>query len=333
MSAANDAAIDDRYLLQTFLATTPDHVYFKDAESRFTQISLSLAHWLGAETEADVLGLSDSDFFAPEHARAAREDEVRVMSTGDSIIDLEEPELWPDGRVTWVSSTKVPLYSREGQVIGIFGLSRDITARKLAEQQAREQAEELERLTRKFEELAIHDPLTGLYNRRGVDLMGCRAIARARHDGCGACVLFIDVDALKSINDGLGHTTGDRVLVEVAGVLRATLRATDIIGRIGGDEFTAVLAGRSAPEAEQLRVRLERAMQSPPHVDCPVSVSIGIATLMCDGAETLDELIDSADRAMYAVKRQRAADRSCGRVTRGPRRELPRSSRGKTSQG
>ena len=210
---------------------------------------------MGVETESDCLGLTDFDFFAPEHAQAARQDELRVMRTGEAIVDLEEREVWPDGRITWVSTTKVPLYSRDGRVIGIFGLSRDITARKLAEQKAAEQAQQLEDLTRELEQLAIHDPLTGLYNRRGIDLMGGRAVARAVRDGSDACVLFIDVDGLKAINDGFGHAAGDRVLVGVAAVLRDAVRATDIVGRIGGDEFAAVLPGQSAAHAQELCAR------------------------------------------------------------------------------
>jgi diguanylate cyclase (GGDEF)-like protein/PAS domain S-box-containing protein len=309
-AASGNAAIDEGYLLQTFLANTPDHVYFKDAESRFTQISSSLGRWIGVEVETNALGLTDFDFFADEHACAAREDELRVMRTGEAIVDLEEREVFPDGRITWVSTTKVPLYSRDGRMIGIFGLSRDITARKLAEERAREQAQELERLTRELEELAIHDALTGLYNRRGVELMGRRAVTRASHDGNDACALFIDVDGLKSLNDGLGHTAGDRVLIHVANVLRDAVRATDIVGRIGGDEFTVVLAGQSAHDAEELRERIELAMQRLPSAENPVSVSIGIATRHRDAAETLDDLIDAADRSMYAVKRQRAITRA-----------------------
>lgn len=304
--------MDGRYLLESFLANTPDHVYFKDAEGRFTQISRSLARWLGAASEVDALGLTDFDFFAEEHAAKARADEVRVMETGEAIVDLEEREVWPDGRTTWMSTTKVPLYSREGKVLGIFGLSRNITSRKLAEERAREQARELERLTKELEELAIHDPLTGLYNRRGVDAMGCRAVTRAQRDGQDACVLFIDFDGLKAINDRLGHSAGDRVLVEVARVLRDTVRSSDIVGRIGGDEFTVILAGRSAIDAEELRDRLESAISKLTLEDTPVSVSIGVASAPGDaaGPHTLDGLIDAADRAMYEVKRLRSSTRT-----------------------
>jgi diguanylate cyclase (GGDEF)-like protein len=263
---------------------------------------------MGVEHEADALGRTDFDFFAEAHASAARADELEVMKTGKPIVDLVEREVWPDGRVTWVSTTKVPLRSQQGAVIGIFGLSRDITARKLAEEQAHDQAVELERLTREFEQLAIHDPLTGLYNRRGVDRMGGRALGRAGHE---ACVLFIDVDGLKEVNDSQGHAAGDRLLIEVAKVLRDAVRATDIVGRIGGDEFTIVLTGQPVPDPEALRTRLESAAASLPSGGRPVSLSVGIATAASSGADaTLDDLIDAADRAMYEVKRHRGRGRS-----------------------
>jgi diguanylate cyclase (GGDEF)-like protein/PAS domain S-box-containing protein len=308
--AAREASrVDEPYLLATFLANTPDHVYFKDADSRFTRISRSLVRWMGVETEADCLGRTDFDFFALEHATAAREDELRVMRTGEPIVDLEEQEAWPDGRVTWVSTTKVPLYSREGKVIGIFGLSRDITARKLAEARAREQAEQLERLTRELEELAIHDPLTGLYNRRGIDLMGGRAMSRALMDGADVSVLFIDVDGLKAINDSLGHAAGDCALAAVSAAVTGAVRAGDIVGRIGGDEFAVVVPGQSAAEAQELRLRVEHAIETAPFVGDPVAVSVGIATMREDNVQSLDGLIDVADRAMYEVKRLRAKRR------------------------
>jgi diguanylate cyclase (GGDEF)-like protein len=119
-------------------------------------------------------------------------------------------------------------------------------------------------------------------------------------------VLFIDVDRLKAVNDSRGHAAGDRLLVDVAKVLRDAVRAADIVGRIGGDEFTVVLTGDPVPDPEALRARLESAMADLPSADRLVSVSIGIATAKAGDAQlTLDELIAAADRAMYDVKRRR----------------------------
>jgi diguanylate cyclase (GGDEF)-like protein/PAS domain S-box-containing protein len=303
--APAEAQMDAGYLLETFLENTPDHVYFKDLEGRFTRISVSLARWLGVDDMAQALGRSDVDFFAASHAESARAAELEVMRTGEPIVGLEERELWHDGRVSWVSTTKVPLRARSGEVMGIFGLARDITARKLAEQHTQQQAAELERLAAQLEQLTLHDQLTGLSNLRGLELLGGAAVDRAARDGSELCVLFIDLDGLKAINDGSGHAAGDAALVAAAGVLRGALRRTDVIARIGGDEFGAVLVGTAAAEADVLCDRVRQGMKQHAPGEHSLSVSIGVAAARAGEGDTLDELLATADDAMYAGRRRR----------------------------
>ena len=302
---AAGAEMDAAYLLETFLENTPDHVYFKDLEGRFTRISVALVRWLGVENMAQAIGRSDIDFFAASHAEPARAAELEVMRTGEPIIGLEERELWHDGRVSWVSTTKVPLRARSGEVLGIFGLARDITARKLAEEHTQRQAAELERLAAQLEQLTLHDELTGLYNLRGLELLGAGAVDRAARDGVELCVLFIDLDGLKAINDGFGHAAGDAALVAAAEVLRTVLRRTDIVARIGGDEFGAVLVGTSAAEADLLCERVREGMKQHAPGEHSLSVSIGVATAQPGEGDTLDELIAAADDDMYTGRRRR----------------------------
>jgi diguanylate cyclase (GGDEF)-like protein/PAS domain S-box-containing protein len=297
--------VDADYLLETFLANTPDHMYIKDVDGRFTQLSASLARWMGVERPEDALGLTDFDFFAPAHAEPARAAELEIMRTGEPVVGLEEREVWQDGRVTWVSTTKVPLRTRDQRMIGIFGLSRDITARKLAEEHAQKQAEQLELLAAQLEQLTLEDSLTGLYNRRGLDLLGGSAVDRAARDGSALCVLFMDLDGLKSINDGFGHAAGDAALVTAAAILRDTVRATDIVGRIGGDEFAAVLVGVTVAEAEILTSRVRHAARMRAPGEHPLTVSIGVAALVSGVVDTLDDLIAAADSAMYDGRRRR----------------------------
>ena len=247
----------------------------------------------------------DADFFAPAHAEPARAAELEIMRTGEPIVGLEEREVWPDGRVTWVSTTKVPLRTRDQQMIGIFGLSRDITARKLAEERAQTQAGQLERLAAQLEQLTLEDSLTGLYNRRGLDLLGGSAVNRAARDGSSLCVLFMDVDGLKAINDGFGHAAGDIALVTAAGILSDAVRKTDVVGRIGGDEFAAVLVGAAEGEAKLLTSRIRHAASMRAPGAHPLTVSIGIAALEAGELETLDDLIAAADSAMYTGRRRR----------------------------
>jgi diguanylate cyclase (GGDEF)-like protein/PAS domain S-box-containing protein len=297
--------MDPGYLLETFLENTPDHVYFKDMDGRFTLISAALGRWFGLDDVQDALGRTDDDFFAASHAQPARAAELELMRTGEPIVGLEEREVSSDGRVSWVSTTKVPLCTRAGEVIGIFGISRDITQRKLAEQKTLRQAAELERLAARLEELTLHDELTGLYNLRGLELLGGGALDRSKRDGSALCVLFMDLDGLKAINDGFGHAAGDNALVVAAGVLRDALRQTDVVARIGGDEFAAVLVGTSAAEAGVVRERVRRGTQAHSPEAHSLSVSIGLAMVGPSDAGTLNDLIAAADDDMYDGRRRR----------------------------
>ena len=121
------------YLLDALLESTPDHIYFKDLDSRFIQISRSLSQWMGLSHPTEATGRSDFDFFGQEHAQPAYEDEQQIIQTGEPLVGFEEKETWPDGHETWVSTSKMPLRDRAGEIVGTFGISRDITERKLAE--------------------------------------------------------------------------------------------------------------------------------------------------------------------------------------------------------
>ncbi len=123
----------ERTLLETFFATTSDNVYFKDLEGHFIKVSNSQARWLGRESASELVGLSDFDFFGADHAERALADEREIVRSGKPIIDFEEKDAWKDGHIAWVSTTKMPLSDESGTVIGTFGISRDITKRKLAE--------------------------------------------------------------------------------------------------------------------------------------------------------------------------------------------------------
>jgi PAS domain S-box-containing protein len=111
----------------------PDHLYFKDAESRFLLVSRSLSEKFGVDDPSEVIGKTDFDFFNRAHAQDAFADEQELLQTGAPVIGKEEKEVYPDGRAKWVSTTKLCLRDRNGKAIGTFGMSRDITANKEAE--------------------------------------------------------------------------------------------------------------------------------------------------------------------------------------------------------
>ena len=125
-------------LLRAFLDTIPEHIYFKDLKSRFLAVSHTKATRDGLTPEQQV-GKTDFDFFAEEHARRAFEDEQEIISTGKPLLDKLEKEVWPGGQVTWVLTSKLPLRDARGEIIGTFGISKDVT-KSVETQKALEEA-------------------------------------------------------------------------------------------------------------------------------------------------------------------------------------------------
>ncbi|MGA3286088.1 MAG: PAS domain S-box protein, partial [Bacteroidota bacterium] len=130
-----EALLQEQYLMNMLMDNVPDHIYFKDTDSRFIRINKDHAKKFGLSNPTQATGKTDFDFFTEEHARPAFEDEQTIIRTGKPIVGIEEKETWPDGQETWVSTTKMPLRDKEGNIIGTFGISRDITERKRAEEQ------------------------------------------------------------------------------------------------------------------------------------------------------------------------------------------------------
>ena len=156
----------------------------------------------------------------------------------------------------------------------------------------------------RLRKLAVTDPLTGLCNRRYFGQRFVQELARAQRYRTPLSLLIVDLDWLKTINDGGGHAAGDRAIKAVAATLEQNLRTTDIAARYAGDEFVALLPQTQAAEALELAKRVNahvRQWQCGPHQG-PLSVSIGVADLAGAGGETLEDLFDAADNALYAAK-------------------------------
>jgi len=137
--------------LQAILDEMPMNIYFKDLESRFIMLSKANIKFLGGKTLDDIKGKTDRDFFHEVHANAARKDEEYIISTGKSITK-EEKEVHKDNSVTYVLTTKSPLRDKDGNIIGTYGISRDITDIKLAEEKTNQMNDELAEKNRKLQE-------------------------------------------------------------------------------------------------------------------------------------------------------------------------------------
>ena len=281
----------DRDFLSAFLEHIPDHVYFKDHNSRFLRINRALANSFGLSNPAEATAKADSDMFTPEHASRALEDERRIIETGRGITGMEEKETWPDGHESWVLTTKVPLKDRHGRIRGTMGISRDITDRKQAELRIRY--------------MALHDALTGLPNRSLLEDLLAHAIALAARNGKRVAVLMLDLDRFKSVNDSFGHHIGDRLLEAVAVRLRNCLRESDIVARLGGDEFVIGLPlVENDQDIEHVASKALSTLTASFEIEghgIQIGASIGICEYPSDGENPRD-LLQAADTAMYEAK-------------------------------
>jgi len=161
-------------------------------------------------------------------------------------------------------------------------------------------------LLKRAEALSVTDDLTSLYNSRYLNQVLRRETKRASRSGRPLSLLFIDLDGFKAVNDTHGHLFGSRALVEAAAVIRSSARETDVVARFGGDEFALILPDTGGEGAfavgERIRDRIAaHIFLSEDRLDIHLTASVGVATLP-DVAASAEELMQAADKAMYAVK-------------------------------
>jgi two-component system cell cycle response regulator len=175
--------------------------------------------------------------------------------------------------------------------------------------QTLDRTDQLKRLLGLLCKLSVRDPLTGLFNRRHFDHRLHQELQRARRDGRPCSVMLVDLDNFKTVNDSEGHDAGDQVLRCVSHVLRSSLRATDEIARIGGDEFAVVLPNTDFENAMQVvgkrlidRTESCRQELAETGLDVSVSVSIGMTTFYAANPITPAEVLKKADEALYMAK-------------------------------
>ena len=284
---------DAPFLLETLMDSVLDAIYFKDLQSRFTRVNRYQAARFGLASPALAVGRTDFDFFTDEHAAQALRDEQEIIRTGQALVNVEEKETLANGEFRWVSTTKLPLRDRQGDIVGTFGISRDITERKKAGEQLQHQA--------------FYDPLTDLPNRALFLDRLQHLFHRARRSlgNPRFAVLYLDLDRFKAINDSLGHPVGDEVLTATARRLERCIRPGDTLARLGGDEFTILLDDvRSEADATGVAERIHEELAAALEVrgaEVFTSVSAGIA-LSSAGYECPEDMLRDADTAMYRAK-------------------------------
>lgn len=291
-SADRKRAQYEQDLMIDLMVNVPDQIYFKDRNLNFFRINPSLAKRYGVDDPEKLIGQSGADFYAPQYAEKMANEEQKILSTGQGVFNQLCHEKWADGKETWSLSTKFPLKNPDGEIIGIYGISHDITTIKEHEQQIWKQAN--------------FDPLTGLANKNQLSQQWEHAQFRASMAKSNLALLLLDIDHFKEINNTLGHAAGDELLRQVASRLSQLVRANDGVARIGGDEFAVVLTNfiETVVVAEQAQRIIEQ-FDEPFSIEGEliyITVSIGISVYPLDGTK-LSDLFKYADQSMYCAKR------------------------------
>jgi diguanylate cyclase (GGDEF)-like protein/PAS domain S-box-containing protein len=271
-----------------------DAIIGKDLDGVITSWNDS-AERLYGYSSAEARGKSSSILVPGGHDDELPDLLVRVRA-GERIDDYETVRARKDGTLVDVSLTVSPIRSRSGDVVGAATIARDISARL--------------RYQERLQFLAEHDALTRARNRRRFERDLSDQVARARRYGEQAALLIVDVDDFKQINDTHGHRVGDRALQAIAAALMNRLRETDVVARIGGDEFAVLL-----PYADEYQAQVVASSLVDAIADCRLgtagsgqlglSASIGLVLIDRD-TESEEAVFVQADRAMYRNKVPRA---------------------------
>jgi diguanylate cyclase (GGDEF)-like protein/PAS domain S-box-containing protein len=273
-------AVDD---VGTVLYVSPNISAYGYAPDEFTS---------GRRTYADIVDKADFDWITEDgndKSRVGLESWTQEYRIADA-----------DAETHWVRDFTHAVRDEAGAVTAYEGYIIDITAQKAAEAALRQREEQLRMLS-------LADSLTGLYNRRGLFALGEHTMRIARRRGRGLGVIYVDVDGLRDINDRLGHAQGDEALRAVADVIKACVRESDVVGRVGGDEFVVLVEDDPAVTSD-LVARLQRRMEHAGQTNTrsfKLSLSIGAVDWEPGEQATLQELIERADQRMHDDKRAR----------------------------
>ena len=277
-----------RVELKSIMDQLPDVLYRTDMQGNITMISPVCYDILGFRRE-EMLGTPLSDYY---NIRGDRQKIVQaIYEAGGKAIRVESALRHKDGSVVWVLTNAFVRFDSEGQPVSIQGLARDISERKRMEDQ--------------LMTLSRTDGLTGVYNRSHFMEKAEEVISMMRRYRRPASMMVADLDHFKSINDKYGHHAGDLALKAFTDVCRQEIRESDILGRLGGEEFGLMLPETTIQHARVLAERIRKATSALEikldDQTIRIAVSIGLVELNPEDA-TLDAAMRSADMAMYQAK-------------------------------
>jgi len=301
---ARQALLASEVRYRLLLENLPVGVYRTTIDGHIIEANPALAEMLGAKKTADLYQLKVQDFYVKKRDRDEHLRKLESKTTFFTEFELRRL----DGRRLWVRDLPRAVKDAGGRILYCDGIIVDITSRKKAEKQLHKALLELERVNHQLLSQSLTDELTGLHNRRGFLTLGQQTMKYARRFHSDVCLMFMDIDDLKSINDTGGHQAGDQALADFGRIIREAFRETDIVGRMGGDEFAALVLMSSRVQyralLDRLRDRLKTYNQKS-QKKFPISVSIGSVRSSAGRCRSLESILRQADERMYMQKQKK----------------------------
>ncbi len=289
MKRSEKALKESEEMFRSLVESADDSIYLVDNNYNYLFINKKHLSRLGL-SHREYKGCSYRDFHTSGEVREFVKKVNKVFNTGMSI--QYEYKSVRDNR--YFLQTFSPVIGFKGKTVAVAIISKDITDRKEMEEELRQ--------------LSLTDELTGLLNRRGFFTHVEQYLKLVRRQGISVLMLYADLDSLKDINDAFGHKEGDFALIQVARILKENYRESDIIARIGGDEFVVIPVGSSKDCIDVITSRLQKALDaynSSFQKGYKLSISTGIACYNPESPCSIDELLAIADKKMYENKSQR----------------------------
>lgn len=262
-------------------------------EGRWLRVNSSLCELLGY-SEAELLEMDSQQITHPDDLGRDLAEVYRMIAGETMVCQMDKRFMHKLGHEVWTHASGSLLRDAAGEPLHFICQIQDITERKRAEAA--------------IQTLSLVDELTGLYNRRGFMTFAQQHLNSVHRSDKGLVVVYADLDGLKQINDGHGHKEGDRALIKAAELFKETFRSSDVLGRLGGDEFTVLAAVEPEGGVEGLIGRLKRKfhdfnmLKTTPY---NLSISIGVAVLEHEDNQSIEDLLAHADKAMYENKRKK----------------------------
>jgi len=273
-------------LLKTLIDSVHDLIFYKDSNSVYEGCNVAFEKFIGRD-ETALIGCTDLDLFHKEKAESFRAVDEEIIEQGKPV-KIDDMSIYPDGTEAYMETIKTLYFDKQGNVLGLIGISRDVTERKKKEKE--------------IIFLTYHDALTGLYNRTFFDKNTTQLDIQQQ---LPLSVIMGDINGLKLINDAFGHSEGDKLLVEVAKTLVSCVRPEDIVARIGGDEFCVLLPKTDNQIAQaivqKIKSTCEQYVYRTNKETYYASISLGYATKLYS-EESFDKVMKSAEELMYRKK-------------------------------